>query len=276
MTIPEACQLILQAGTMGRGGEIYILDMGEPVKIVDLARDLASASPGFEVDDIAIVFSGVRPGEKLFEGRLSSFDAERAEKTRHPTIFVLASCASSPLEAVERGLARLHAFVGWVVAREDPRGVSGACPGVRVPHGRPDPAVEDRRGRQGRSGAAPVARRRSSKCDGALATALRNGPHRESVFPTAMVESWPNERIFGCAAGTRAGILLGDDIGQESSGTTSRASSARAKACCSARSRPRTALAARPRARAARMRASATARTRMSAIAPMDKRVPTT
>jgi FlaA1/EpsC-like NDP-sugar epimerase len=85
MTIPEATQLVLQAGTMGAGGEIFILDMGEPVKIVDLARDLNRLS-GFGEDEIKIEFSGVRPGEKLFE-ELSTAE-ERADKTRHPKILV--------------------------------------------------------------------------------------------------------------------------------------------------------------------------------------------
>lgn len=86
MTIPEASQLVMQAGAMGRGGEIFVLDMGEPVKIVDLARDLIRLS-GFQPGvDIPIEFTGVRPGEKLFEEL--SFDAERMEKTRHPKIFV--------------------------------------------------------------------------------------------------------------------------------------------------------------------------------------------
>jgi FlaA1/EpsC-like NDP-sugar epimerase len=86
MTIPEACQLVLQAGAMGDGGEIFILDMGEPVKIVDLARDLIRLSGLREGEDIEIQFSGLRPGEKLFEEL--SVASESADRTRHPKIFV--------------------------------------------------------------------------------------------------------------------------------------------------------------------------------------------
>jgi FlaA1/EpsC-like NDP-sugar epimerase len=86
MTIPEASQLVMQAGSMGQGGEIFILDMGEPVKIVDLARDLITLSGLRPDDDIAIEFSGARPGEKLFE-ELST-GAESADKTKHPKIFI--------------------------------------------------------------------------------------------------------------------------------------------------------------------------------------------
>jgi FlaA1/EpsC-like NDP-sugar epimerase len=86
MTIPEASQLVLQAGMMGKGGEIFVLDMGEPVKIVDLARDLITLS-GLKPDkDIEIRFTGVRPGEKLFE-ELSTAE-ENADKTLHPKIFI--------------------------------------------------------------------------------------------------------------------------------------------------------------------------------------------
>ncbi len=86
MTIPEASQLVLQAGSMGHGGEIFILDMGDPVRIVDLARDLIVLSGLRPVDDIEIQFSGIRPGEKLVE-ELST-DAEHADKTKHPKVFI--------------------------------------------------------------------------------------------------------------------------------------------------------------------------------------------
>jgi FlaA1/EpsC-like NDP-sugar epimerase len=108
MTIPEACQLVLQAGSMGRGGEIYILDMGEPVKIVDLARDLIQLS-GFQEDEIEIAFTGLRPGEKLFE-ELSVAD-ENADKTRHPKIFIGKTTAQS-LDAIRASLSHLEALVG--------------------------------------------------------------------------------------------------------------------------------------------------------------------
>ena len=86
MTIPEACSLVLQAAAMGKGGELFILDMGEPVKIVDLARDLIRLSGLVPDQDIAICFTGMRPGEKLFEEL--SLSEEDTLKTRHPRIFI--------------------------------------------------------------------------------------------------------------------------------------------------------------------------------------------
>jgi len=84
MTIPEAAQLVLQAGTMGKGGEIFVLHMGEPVRILDLARDMITLSglrPGIDVE---IVFTGKRPGEKLYEELLS--EGEDIGDTAHPKI----------------------------------------------------------------------------------------------------------------------------------------------------------------------------------------------
>ena len=105
MTIPEACQLVLQAGGMGQGGEIFVLDMGEPVKVVDLARDLIRLSGLVPDEDIEVVFTGVRPGEKLFEEL--SVAEESVTKTKHPKIFIgrLAPCDS---DEVAVALLRLH------------------------------------------------------------------------------------------------------------------------------------------------------------------------
>ncbi len=86
MTIPEAVQLVLQAGFMGEGGEIFVFDMGEKVKIVDLAKKMIQLS-GFELDvDMEIQFSGLRPGEKLFEEVLS--DQETTLPTKHEKIMI--------------------------------------------------------------------------------------------------------------------------------------------------------------------------------------------
>jgi Predicted nucleoside-diphosphate sugar epimerases len=86
MTIPEASQLVIQAGAMAKGGEIFILDMGQPVKIVDLAKDLIKLS-GLEPDkDIKIIFTGLRPGEKLYEEVLMA--EEGLKKTAHEKICI--------------------------------------------------------------------------------------------------------------------------------------------------------------------------------------------
>ena len=88
MTIPEACRLVLEAGTMGKGGEIFIFDMGEPVKIADLAKRMIELS-GLQVDkDIEIKYTGLRPGEKLYEELLNN--KENTKETPHEKIRVAA------------------------------------------------------------------------------------------------------------------------------------------------------------------------------------------
>lgn len=86
MTIPEACSLVLQAGTMGNGGEIYIFDMGQPVKIYDLAERMISLSGLRPGQDIEIIETGLRPGEKLYEELLN--DKEKTMATRHNKIMI--------------------------------------------------------------------------------------------------------------------------------------------------------------------------------------------
>jgi len=86
MTIPEAVQLVIQAGALSKGGEIFVLDMGEPVKIVDLARDMIILSGLKPEEDIKIEFIGLRPGEKLYEELFS--DRENFTVTKHERIFI--------------------------------------------------------------------------------------------------------------------------------------------------------------------------------------------
>jgi len=105
MTIPEAVQLVLQAAVLGRGGEVFVLDMGDPVRIVDLARDLIELS-GLQVgEDIDIVFTGMRPGEKLFEELF--VPGERYERTSHEKIFIAANASAFVPTTLDKACATL-------------------------------------------------------------------------------------------------------------------------------------------------------------------------
>ncbi|HKW38423.1 MAG TPA: nucleoside-diphosphate sugar epimerase/dehydratase [Burkholderiales bacterium] len=112
MSLPEATQLVLQAGLMGSGDEIFVLDMGEPVRIYDLARDMIRLS-GLSEEDIKIEFSGLRPGEKLYEELLS--DHETTLPTPHPRLRV-AQAGEAPGEA---WLAEIEAWLSQPRSPED-------------------------------------------------------------------------------------------------------------------------------------------------------------
>ena len=103
MTMAEAAQLVMQAGATGSGGEVFVLDMGEPLRILDLARDLISLSGHTPDEDIKIVFTGLRPGEKLFEEL--TFEGEDLLPTSHPKLKILRDIPA--LGDVEAQIARL-------------------------------------------------------------------------------------------------------------------------------------------------------------------------
>lgn len=110
MTIPESVQLVLQAGALGQGGEVFVLNMGEPIKVADLAADLIRLS-GHDTADIEIRFTGTRPGEKLYEEMF--FSAENATPTEHPKVLKArnASLAAGVPDRVDRLIAA--AEEGW-------------------------------------------------------------------------------------------------------------------------------------------------------------------
>jgi FlaA1/EpsC-like NDP-sugar epimerase len=120
MTIPEAVRLVLHAASLAAGGEIFILDMGEPVRIVELAEEMIRLSGFKPYEEIGITFSGIRPGEKLFE-ELST-DAEHAEKTRHPRIFI-GKIAAVPREVVAERLNHLRELCAQGATAEEIRAV---------------------------------------------------------------------------------------------------------------------------------------------------------
>ncbi len=118
MTIPEAAQLILQAGTMGKGGEIFVLDMGDPVKITYLAEQLIRLSGKKPGEDIEIVYTGLRPGEKLYEELFH--ESEKLAGTTHPKI-LLAKSRSMDFTQLEQALDKLVLACG----KDDERQIYG-------------------------------------------------------------------------------------------------------------------------------------------------------
>ena len=136
MSIAEAAQLVLQAAAMGRGGEIFVLDMGEPVRIVDLAKNMIRLS-GYTEKQIEITFTGLRPGEKLYEELLA--DAEKTRRTGHAKLRIASSRSVAPefLSEVRAWLVQSiciddeqvrSALAGWV----DEYAPMGSRPSLRV------------------------------------------------------------------------------------------------------------------------------------------------
>ncbi|XPO21525.1 nucleoside-diphosphate sugar epimerase/dehydratase [Phosphitispora sp. TUW77] len=133
MTIPEAVQLVIQAGALAQGGEVFILDMGKPVKIVDLARDLIQLSGLEPYKDISIVYTGLRPGEKLFEEILTSEEGIGA--TKHNRIFI-GKPIGIPWEQFQFQLRQLYQAVytneDAVSVAEIKRLLKGIVPSYRI------------------------------------------------------------------------------------------------------------------------------------------------
>ncbi|MGE3819044.1 MAG: polysaccharide biosynthesis protein [Isosphaeraceae bacterium] len=140
MTIPEAAQLVLQAGALGRGGEIFVLDMGTPVRVADLARDVIRLAGLTEGAEIEVVYTGLRPGEKLHEELYE--ESETRLPTPHPKIFAAAPGGATRTPDLASALDRLLALIE---ADAPPRllieGLAQLVPGYR-----PAPAAEARSG----------------------------------------------------------------------------------------------------------------------------------
>jgi FlaA1/EpsC-like NDP-sugar epimerase len=123
MTIPEAVQLVLQSAPLGRGGEVFMLDMGEPVKIADLARDMIELSGLHVGRDIDIQFVGVRPGEKLYEELF--VPGERYEATTHEKVFIATNATNFLPE-------RLDSNVEWLIQAAEQNDVEGIFEALQV------------------------------------------------------------------------------------------------------------------------------------------------
>ena len=125
MTIPEAVGLVLQSGTMGAGGEIFLLDMGKPVKIVDLAKKLILLQGLKPDEDVGIQFTGLRPGEKMFEEL--NYNSESTQPTGHAKVFRL-STTSPALPAMKQALAELERHFATAKAFELKREMTRLVP----------------------------------------------------------------------------------------------------------------------------------------------------
>ena len=133
MTIPEATQLVLQAAVLGQGGEVFVLDMGEPVKIVDLAKDLIRLSGLEPGKDVAIEYVGLRPGEKLYEELF--IPGEDYRRTTHAKIFIATNASSFMPADLDGGIAQLAQAAARNDADAIRRGLRALAPEFASPNG---------------------------------------------------------------------------------------------------------------------------------------------
>jgi FlaA1/EpsC-like NDP-sugar epimerase len=151
MTIPEASQLVLQAAATGQGGQIYLLDMGEPVKIIDLARQMITLSGFRPGEDIDIEITGMRPGEKLFEEL--RIEGEDIEPTVHPKVSVW-RCRPSQWDQVQAVMKDLSALTNSADRDQIVQTIRRLVPEYQPPSGLPARPAEP----AGAPGAAQPAR----------------------------------------------------------------------------------------------------------------------
>jgi FlaA1/EpsC-like NDP-sugar epimerase len=144
MTIPEAAQLVLQAGAMGTGGEIFVLEMGEQARILDLAEAMIKLSGLKPYEEMGIVFTGLRPGEKLYEEL--EYDGEAFNRTRHPKILI-GNLSPYPGEMVREALGVFERLAVDGTSREIRLALAALLPEARltIPAEPEDVSVEERR-----------------------------------------------------------------------------------------------------------------------------------
>ena len=181
MTIPEAVGLVLQTAALGSGGEIFMLDMGKPVKIVELARQLIRLSGFIPDQDIRIEFTGLRPGEKLFEEL--SYQGEKITNTRHPKILRLV-CEQPPYQQVRSFLLSLAAKADRLAPDEIKYQLKVAVPEYR-------PELEQQTNSTPRLNGKAAGRTSQNKRNGRRPAAADG---IEDTFPTIRVRATSNDR----------------------------------------------------------------------------------
>ena len=154
MTIPEAAQLVLEAGAMGMGGEIFVLEMGEQVRILELAEAMIKLSGLKPYDEMGVIFTGLRPGEKLFEEL--EYDGEDLSRTRHPKILI-GNLSPYPRERVTEAIGSLEELARNGTSDAIRIALAAFLPEARLTLPLPEPEEEELSAAETRGGAGPHA-----------------------------------------------------------------------------------------------------------------------